>query len=142
MTDGHLTIGDSPDPARDRETILDRLIAFNRQRHGPPASRPFTLTLRDAADRTVGGAYGGTAYGWAFVEVLFVPEEVRGQGYGSRLIAAVETLARERGCLGVWLDTFAFQAPGFYRSLGFVAFGEVPDHPPGSRRIFLLKRLA
>ena len=52
-----------------------------------------------------------------------------------------EALARERALVGLWLDTFSWQAPGFYRSLGFVEIGRIPDHPPGEARIFLAKRL-
>ena len=53
-----------------------------------------------------------------------------------------EAVAREQGCVGIWLDTFTFQAPGFYRKLGYALFGEIPDYPPGSSRFFLSKRLS
>ena len=49
--------------------------------------------------------------------------------------------AVERGCHSVWVDTFSFQAPGFYPKLGYKVFGEL-DYPPGHKRIFLQKRLA
>jgi hypothetical protein len=46
-----------------------------------------------------------------------------------------------RGCVGVWLDTFSFQARGFYEKLGYRVFGEVADYPPGHTRHFLKKSL-
>ena len=49
--------------------------------------------------------------------------------------------AFERGCHSAWVETFSFQAPGFYRKLGYEPFGEL-DYPPGHKRIFLHKRLA
>jgi ribosomal protein S18 acetylase RimI-like enzyme len=52
-----------------------------------------------------------------------------------------EDLAREMNCIGIWLDTFDFQAPEFYRRLGFSEFGQIEDHPPGHRRFFMRKRL-
>ncbi len=52
-----------------------------------------------------------------------------------------ETLAREKNCVGIWLDTFDFQAPEFYRQLGFSEFGQVNDYPPGHRRFFFQKCL-
>ena len=52
-----------------------------------------------------------------------------------------ENFARERDCIGVWLDTFDFQAPAFYRKLGYQAFGQLNDYPPGHQRLFFQKRL-
>ncbi len=51
-----------------------------------------------------------------------------------------ERRAIERGCHSAWVDTFSFQAPGFYRELGYEAFGEL-DYPPEHKRFFLKKRL-
>src|SRR6516165_7091346 len=39
-----------------------------------------------------------------------------------------------------WLDTFSFQARGFYEKLGYEEFGRL-DYPPGHHRHFLRKRL-
>ena len=62
-------------------------------------------------------------------------------GLGSSLLATAEHEARLRGCRGAWLDTFEFQARGFYERAGYVVFGEIPDYPPGSARYFLKKAL-
>jgi ribosomal protein S18 acetylase RimI-like enzyme len=56
-------------------------------------------------------------------------------------MAMAEDLARERGCVGVWLDTFDFQAPEFYRKHGYEQFGRLDDYPPGHQRLFFQKRL-
>jgi ribosomal protein S18 acetylase RimI-like enzyme len=40
----------------------------------------------------------------------------------------------------VWVDTFKFQAPGFYQKLGYEVFGVLPDYPRGRRCFFLHKR--
>ena len=53
-----------------------------------------------------------------------------------------EEIARQRDCIGMWLDTYSFQARGFYEKLGFTVFGQVDDHPPGEQRFFLQKRFA
>ena len=70
-----------------------------------------------------------------------VADALRGKGIGCELMGAAEARAVERGCHSAWVDTFSFQAPGFYRKLGYQVFGEL-DYPPGHRRIFLQKRLA
>ena len=89
----------------------------------------------------VGGLAGWSTFDWFFVVGLFVPEALRGQRLGSELIGRAEAYAREQGLIGVWLDTFDFQARGFYEKLGYTVFGTLDDHPVGGRRFFLKKRL-
>jgi predicted N-acetyltransferase YhbS len=100
-----------------------------------------TLLVRDEHDAILGGLYGRLVCQWLFVDLLAVPEAGRGQGIGSRLMQMAEDLAREQGCIGVWLDTFDFQAPDFYKKLGYSQFGELLDYPPGHKRHFFQKRL-
>lgn len=101
------------------------------------------ILLRDrAAGSTIGGLWGRSVYDWLYVELLAVPEDLRGQGVGSTLMRQAETIAIERGCVGVWLDTYGFQARGFYEKLGYEVFGVLDDHPRGSQRFFLRKLLA
>jgi len=52
-----------------------------------------------------------------------------------------EKIARASDCIGIWLDTYEFQARGFYEKIGFEVFGTLEDHPAGSQRFFLRKRL-
>ena len=88
----------------------------------------------------VGGLAGWTTYDWFFVVGLVVPQALRGQGLGRELMQRAEAFAREQGMIGLWLDTFDFQARGFYEKLGFTVFGTIEDHPVGGRRYFLNKR--
>ena len=68
-------------------------------------------------------------------------EALRGRGHGRALLAVAERWALERGCRDAFLDTFSFQAPEFYRKLGWEVFGTLEDHPPGHTHYFLRKRL-
>ena len=102
--------------------------------------REYGFVLKDDAGAIVGGLTGYVLYGWMFVQFLSVAEELRGRGLGQALMADAEAWARQHGLTGMWLDTFAFQRPEFYRKLGFVEFGTIEDHPKGSRRIFFQKR--
>jgi GNAT superfamily N-acetyltransferase len=124
-----------------RLAVLEPLGAFNNAQAGPVGMRPVAIMLNDASGRSVGGLWGHTAYDWMFVQYLAVPEACRGQDLGTCLMLQAEQLARMRGCIGIWLDTFSFQALGFYKKLGYSVFGVIEDYPIGHQRLFLSKRL-
>ncbi|MDY7560483.1 GNAT family N-acetyltransferase [Pseudomonas sp. 10B1] len=122
--------------------ILKPLRAYNFSQAGDAKPERFALLIRDEqSDEIIGGLYGRSLYSWLFVELLAVPEQCRGQGMGSRLMHMAEDHARSQDCIGIWLDTFSFQAPEFYRKHGFVEFAKVEDFPPGHQRFFFQKRL-
>jgi ribosomal protein S18 acetylase RimI-like enzyme len=66
---------------------------------------------------------------------------MRGRGVGRQLLTGAEAEAVRRGCLGAWLDTYSFQARGFYERVGYSVFGSIDNYPPGHSRIFLKKVL-
>jgi len=53
-----------------------------------------------------------------------------------------ERIARERGYLGIYLDTYDFQARPFYIKLGYEQFGELEGDAHTPRRFFLKKVLS
>jgi GNAT superfamily N-acetyltransferase len=114
---------------------------FNRDHAGSDAATPLCIVLKSPAGEVMGGLIGDTYYDWLNISLMFVKEELRGQGYGERLLSRAEEEARSRGVKNVFLDTFSFQAPGFYQKLGYRTFGELPDFPPGHTRYFLTKQL-
>jgi GNAT superfamily N-acetyltransferase len=89
----------------------------------------------------VGGVLGEVYWGWFYLDLLWVKEELRGRGYGHRLLEIAEDEARKRGAKHVYLDTFSFQAPDFYERHGYQVFGELEDFPTGHQRYFLRKDL-
>ena len=99
------------------------------------------LLIRDGDGRPDGGLWAVTYYGWMFIQLLYLPAHLRRGGLGSRLLRQAEEVARRRGCRGVWLDTFSFQARPFYERHGYTMFGRIDDYPPGASRFFLAKRL-
>jgi GNAT superfamily N-acetyltransferase len=125
----------------DREAIWRPLIAYNTSHAPNPDYRMLGLLIKDDRGETLGGLWGRSAYEWLFVELLFVPEAMRGTGLGTRLMLQAEEVALARGCRGMWLDTFSFQARGFYEKLGFSVFGELKDRPRGGSQFWLQKRI-
>jgi ribosomal protein S18 acetylase RimI-like enzyme len=134
-----LDVEDEPTDA-DVEVLPHRLEDFNESRWpGHQPWRPLGVFVRDRQS-IVAGLAGETYSGWLFVRYLWVSDGLRGQGIGSKLLCEGEGRALERGCHSVWLDTFSFQAPGFYQKLGYRVFGEL-DWSPDHKRFFLHKRL-
>jgi GNAT superfamily N-acetyltransferase len=99
------------------------------------------LFVRGAAGDVMAGLHGWTWAGTGFVKTLWVRDDLRGQGLGARLLHAAEQEAARRGCREMQLDTHAYQAPGFYRYLGYEQIGDLPGWPAGSRRFFFRKAL-
>ena len=141
MSAVRLHVPDEPGP-EDREAVLSRLRDFNADHGYASDHKPVAVLLRDEAGSTVGGLWGGTGYDWLFVDFLFVPERLRGQDLGLRLMERAEAIARDRGCVGAWLTTFSFQAKGFYEKIGYAEFARLENCPRDNARIMMRKRLA
>lgn len=135
-----ITVTDQPGNAV-QEVILPGLVAFNEAKAPGADWRPLAVLVKDETGKVLGGLSGSTAWRWLYVHLLWLPETLRGRGLGKRVLAHAEAEARVRFCRGVWLDSFAFQAPGFYQRLGYRVFGALDDYPPGHRRVFLCKDL-
>lgn len=138
---------------KDRRTALgERLRDTNTERS------PVLRTLRDSplgdevplhvwlleesTGALAGGLTGRTWARWLHVDLLWVDDRYRGARLGSRVLAEAERLARERGCARSRLETWDFQAPGFYRKQGYEIAGQVPDYPPGVTEFILVKTLS
>ncbi|MFF5255768.1 GNAT family N-acetyltransferase [Streptomyces leeuwenhoekii] len=135
-----------------RELLRSRLRETNtaaspvlRALRGTPRAReaPLHVWASDAAGGLAGGLVGHTWAGWLHVTYLWVDSRHRGAGLGSRLLSEAERVARtDRDCRAVRLETWDFQAPGFYRKRGYEVVGVIPDYPPGITEYTLTKTLA
>jgi len=137
-----LRIERSIDPSSSEiERVRSGLASYNRLHIPDKGYAPIVLSLFDDANTFCGGLTAYVSYGWLFVDLLWVAEQNRSQGWGRALLLAAEEEARIRHCLHAWLDTFSFQARRFYEKLGYSIFAELEDFPPGHRRYFMRKRL-
>jgi GNAT superfamily N-acetyltransferase len=126
----------------ERSAILTPLLTHNLANGGDDAHETFALLLRDPdSNEVIGGLYGKVSYRWLLIDLVSVPESMRGQGIGQRLMHMAEDIAQKKHCIGIWLETFSFQAPGFYQKLGYCEFGRLTDYPPGHTRMFYQKLL-
>ena len=136
-----ITLTDAPD-ATASAVIEGGLGRYNQEKAGYSDSRPLAVLVSDpSTGEVVGGALGRTSLGLCFVDLIYVPQTLRGHDVGTRVMQEAEDEARRRGCRAVVLYTISFQAPGFYVKRGYRAFGEIPCDPPGTSRVFMVKDL-
>ncbi|BAU11864.1 putative N-acetylmannosamine-6-phosphate epimerase superfamily protein [Leptolyngbya sp. NIES-3755] len=92
---------------------------------------PLEIFLIDDRQKIKAGLVGLTRWNWLLIEALWVEESLRHQGFGRQLMRVAEQEAKQRGCTEAILDTFSFQAKGFYEKLGYEMFAQVDDYPSG-----------
>lgn len=137
----NIVVTDAPDAA-DTAVIADGLRAYNTGRAGYDDSRPLAVFVTDpVSGKVVGGLYGGSYLGQVRVDRFFLPEGLRRDRLGSRLLALAEEEGRRRGCSRITLNTMEIQAPGFYRKQGYETAATLACDPPGVTRYLMTKRL-
>ena len=114
---------------------------YNKEQAGDDNSQRLCFALRGPDDEVVGGVTGAIFWDWFHLDLMWIQEDLRGRGYGRQLLEMVEEEARQRGARNVYLDTYSFQAPGFYKKFGYEVFGELEDFPAGHQLYYLRKRL-
>lgn len=122
--------------------MLTALEAASQEIIGAAEPRLLVIPIHGESKNVIGGLWGFSLFRWMRLDMLFVPPSMRNAGVGSALVALAEAEARNRGCLGMQVDTLSFQAVGFYEKSGFSRFGMLEDCPPGHQRLFFQKRLA
>jgi RimJ/RimL family protein N-acetyltransferase/N-acetylglutamate synthase-like GNAT family acetyltransferase len=137
-----LTISIERDATAEQVGVLARgLTEHGEARSEPRNHAALAVFARDAGGRIVGGLRGATVWGWLEIELLWVADAYRKEGLGARLLATAEAEARVRGCRHARVDTFDFQAPGFYARLGYEEYALLEDFPRGHRRHFFRRDL-
>lgn len=136
-----IALTDSEDKAL-REVLSNGLRGYNDEKIGLHDRQDLTIRVTDPeTGEPIGGLVGRTSLGVLFVDLVYLPKSLRGTGTGSRILAMAEEEGRKRGCSKAVLFTISFQAPEFYKKLGWQVFGEIAPNPPGATRIYLTKDL-
>ena len=131
--------------SEEADFIDDKIVEFNLQKVPADCENNrivywFGKKMTDENGKIVAGCLAArTVWGTAEVSVLWVDEAYRKQGLGTQLLADVEKDFRENGCNIVLLDTFDWQARGFYEKQGYSVFGTLEDCPKGHCRYYMKK---
>jgi len=117
------------------------LVRFNREQAGPLRYARTVMSVRDGNGLLLGGLILLSYWRESYIELLWLSARARGKGLGGSLLEAAERRARQRGSRLIHLNTYSFQAPGFYEKQGYRRFGAISGSPRGERRHFYVKRL-
>lgn len=142
MSADDLTLSVETRPAaRDIDALGRGLTEHALPTTGRPGFEPLAVFARDGSGALVGGISAQVNWNWLHVSLVWVSTARRHAGLGSRLLAAIEAAAMDRGCTQAHLDTFSYQARPFYERHGYRLFATLEDYPTGHQRFFLRKAL-
>ena len=138
----HLTWEQTDQPAKADVLAIDAGLSEYNVREGRiDEERTFVSLGRDADGSVAAGVFAQTWGRRCRVAVLWVRDDLRRCGHGKMLMDVVETEAAARGCEVVELETLSFQAPDFYRGLGYEVVHHVSGFPRGIEKLYFEKRL-
>lgn len=127
--------------SREFEQQLENGLSVEEAAVEPRNYIPLSVRMASPSGELAAGLTGATYWRWLHIKLLWVSETLRRQGIGSQLVLAAEKEARSRGCIFSLVDTFSFQAPEFYKRLGYEELASLKGFPPGASRIYFWKEL-
>ncbi|MGC4044163.1 MAG: GNAT family N-acetyltransferase [Armatimonas sp.] len=125
----------------DRSKLGTALRADVAAEFGPVDESEIAILLHDDDSTLQGGLVGTVLWGWLYIRWLWVEESHRGMGWGQELLRRAEEEVHQRGCRGVYIDTFSPRAMALYERCGYTLWGVLDDFPPGHSRRFLKKEI-
>lgn len=142
-----LTIDLTASPAADDNDFIHQMIkqfnntvsAHHLAARQSGAVTPLSIFIRDGEGNIFGGLTADTHWDWLDIDDFWIHEDLRGAGYGTKLLQMAEDEAIQRGCKSAKLSTFGFQARAFYERLGFRVVGVMDNYPPGSSLYWMRK---
>ena len=102
--DVSIRLTDTEQPAA-HDFISRKLGEFNHAMTGRADAATLDVVTDPATGEIIGGLTGRTSLGLFFIDLFYLPESLRGGGFGSRLLREAETEAKRRGCARAVLYT-------------------------------------
>ena len=124
-----------------RQYVINGVDNHNIAATGESEYFPVNFYLRSKAGDVQGGLLADIWGKWLHIKFVWVATAARGQGHARAMVGKAEAYAREKGCIGAFLETFSFQARPLYEKLGYEVFGQLDDCPPGHKFYVLRKQL-
>jgi len=141
MPAGEIQIVAGDYESAEAQRIRDGLDSFTMAASRHESYSPVAFFLKPNSGEVAGGILGYEWGGWLYIQYLWVSDDLRGHGFGARLLATAEARAIEHGCRNSYLTTFSFQARPFYERFGYECAGQIDGYPDGHALYFMTKAL-
>lgn len=136
-----LTTQEGEPKPEDKEIIRQGLLAQHKSQGHPRSRSYFSIYLKDSVGNILGGVIAYTEWNGLHIESLWVDESLRNQGWGTKIMETAEKEGVERGATFAYTDTFTWQAPEFYKKLGYSVYGKLENFPEGNSLTYYKKDL-
>ncbi|NEX82120.1 GNAT family N-acetyltransferase [Aeromonas rivipollensis] len=115
----------TPQPPQDDEIEALRvgLSGYNLGHAGTHLRERIASFIKDKEGKVHGGIIADIKWDWLYVDWLWLDESIYKDGWGGRLLGAMEQYARSQGITNYHLETTSFQALPFYQKQGYEVFG-------------------
>jgi ribosomal protein S18 acetylase RimI-like enzyme len=135
-----ITVENDPKKA-DVNELINHLIAYNDTKAETENWKPLNIFIRDENNTILGGLNGYSQWRWLVIDILWVSDELRDQGYGSQLVQLAEAEGKKRLCHHAYVETLDFQALEFYQKNSYTVFAQLENFPLHHTRYYLQKVL-
>ena len=132
---------ESAPKADDTQILCDGVAENAKTKKGHNPASFFAFFIRDENKKIIGGCNGAILHDWSYVDQLWISESLRGQGYGTQLMTIAEKYAKEKNSRFISVNTYDWEAPYFYKKLGFYVEFERYNFDKDSIFYFLRKDL-
>ena len=129
-----------PNP-EDKKVLVEGMLSHHAKKGHPRKSEVFSIFMKDQNNKVLGGVIVSFLWNGMEIQSLWVDESQRKQGWGQKLMEAVEAEAIKRGCTLAYTNTFSWQAPDFYSKLGYTLYGKLEGFPEGNSLSYFCKKL-
>lgn len=125
----------------DKKALVNGLLSHHESQGHKRKTDIYSIFLKGANNKPLGGIIVSFLWNGMHIDSLWVDEPIRDQGWGQKLMEAAEKQAVKKGCTIAYTDTFTWQAPEFYKKLGYTEYGKLEGFPEGNSLTYFFKKL-
>ncbi len=123
------------------DRLNNLLFEYNQSKVRDYSYNDFIIKLEDESKQMVAGIHCIIGGGWLYIDSLWVKQNLRNEGFGKKLVKMAEDEALKQDCIGIYLYTYSFQSPKFYKKLGFREFGTLNNFAKDHKKQYMVKSL-